>query len=67
MFIVGHRYYDRGSGGFMAGRGANIFEGRVVCVSYPTTPGKKGTVPEIRSLAGWGIKGTAKVSGEGEL
>jgi hypothetical protein len=62
--LVGMRYFDRGAGGFMGG-GAWVYEGRVVCATYPEmVEGDEDRIPEIRSVAGWGFAGDAP-SGRG--
>jgi hypothetical protein len=59
VYVVGHRYFDRVAGGFM-GPGAYVYEGRVVCESYPTDSVGQSKVPEIKSAAGWGFSGTVQ-------
>ncbi len=48
----------------MAGRGAYVFEGRVICESYPRTSGARNQSPEIRSVAGWGFNGTVMTTAD---
>jgi hypothetical protein len=63
VYVVGHRYYDRSTGSFMGGRGSYVFEGRVVCESYPRAPWSKFVAPEVRSVAGWGFTGSVSAFG----
>lgn len=56
VIVVGMRYWDRGAGGFMAG-GAWVYEGRVLCRSYPAAGEERETVPAYRSKARWGFEG----------
>ena len=58
--VVGLRYFDRGAGSFM-GPGGWVYEGRVVCRSYPDEPPPEYSRPAILSKAGWGFEG--EVSG----
>jgi hypothetical protein len=54
--VVPLTYYDRGAGGFMAGRGEYITEGRVVCEPYPSSSTPNQYYAE-KSVAGWGWAG----------
>jgi hypothetical protein len=62
LSIVGHRYYDRGAGGFMAGRGEWVHEGRVTCATYPEILDRTPRIPAIKSIAGWGFTGSVPIT-----
>jgi hypothetical protein len=65
VYIVGHRYFDRGAGPFM-GPGGWVYEGRVVCECYPVAVSEQLRIPAIKSVAGWGFSGFVPAS-KGEM
>jgi hypothetical protein len=46
------------------GGGGWVFEGRVICESYPAPVEGRANMPEVRSVAGWGYAGTVERDGE---
>lgn len=49
------------------GGGAYIYEGRVVCESYPSGSLQPIKVPEIKTVAGWGFAGIIQNSDGQEI
>lgn len=59
--VVGNRYFDRGAGGFM-GPGEWVYEGRVICSTYPEAVEDCIRSPAIKSKAGWSYEGEVQTA-----